>query len=103
MSSLRKSKVAAPDRPQVMTANLLRTGDVVYLAGDGRWVTSLGEAETVADASSRAALAQRADESLAANEVVAAYFIDVLVADGIARPVSVREAIRAQRGPSVPY
>lgn len=81
---------------QMLTANRLRDGAVLYWRS-GAWAVTLKEGEVfAADADAEAALAA-AQESVAANEVVGPYLFDVR-ADG--SPVKEREIIRAA-GPSV--
>ena len=82
--------------PNVVTANNLRSGFVVYLAGNGRWV----------DALERAAIADTAEtlkrrDAVARTEVVSVYAMDVRVVDGLPYPVSARETIRAAHVPSI--
>ncbi|MGZ9033882.1 MAG: DUF2849 domain-containing protein [Rhodospirillales bacterium] len=82
---------------QVLTANRLCDGVVVFLDGDGRWTEHIAAAR-VAEKADGEALA-KAGEATAA-EVIAPYLIDVtLEADG-PRPLRYRERIRAF-GPSV--
>jgi hypothetical protein len=85
--------------PQVLTANLLRRGEVVYWHRAKGWVTRLDEAEILPDAEAEAAL-QGAASSVEMREVVAPYLFEVRVAGGAPVPVKTREAIRAA-GPSV--
>ena len=81
--------------PSVVTANVLRSGAVVYLAADGRWVPALSEAVIANDAGALKALEQIASDALARNDITAVYAMDVRVVDGCPQPVSVRETIRA--------
>jgi hypothetical protein len=85
--------------PQVLTANRLVVGEVVYWNEAQGWVSRLEEAQVLADSEADAVLA-RADESVQKREVVAPYLFDVRLEKGIAVPVKVREAIRAA-GPTV--
>jgi Protein of unknown function (DUF2849) len=82
--------------PQVLTANRLSDGEVVYLALDGAWVESIEAAQVVADSDADAALAtgQQAERDL---KIVHAYLLDITPAG---RPVKMREIIRAA-GPTV--
>jgi hypothetical protein len=84
---------------KILTANRLRTGDVLYWrAGD--WTESLTEAEIFADDASAEAALAGAQASVASNQVVSPYLFDVRqTSDGI-RPVKEREIIRSL-GPSV--
>ncbi|MDE2184157.1 MAG: DUF2849 domain-containing protein [Alphaproteobacteria bacterium] len=84
---------------QILTANRLRDGDVVYWHG-GRWVEALGEADIfAAEAEAKAAL-EAAQQAVAANVVVNPYLFEVRPdADGPV-PVKEREIVRAA-GPTV--
>lgn len=84
--------------PQVLTANRLVVGEVVYWGGSG-WVQRLAQAEVLMNGAGEAALAGAA-EWVRKGEVVAPYLFDVRVNDGVPTPVKVREIIRAA-GPTV--
>lgn len=81
---------------QVLTANRLRDGEVVYLASDGAWVESIKAAQVVAglDADAVLATGQAAERD---QKVVHAYLFDITPER---RPVKMREIIRAA-GPTV--
>jgi Protein of unknown function (DUF2849) len=85
--------------PQVLTANRLLDGEVVYLAADGAWVESLTAAAVLATkAEGEAALAAGLKAELN-QEIVHAYLFDIV--DGATRkPIKQREIIRAA-GPTV--
>ena len=86
--------------PQVLTANRLLDGEVVYLAADGAWVEDLDGAAILASKSEgEVALAKglRAEEN---QEIVHAYLFDVVDTAQPLRPVKQREIIRAA-GPTV--
>ena len=85
--------------PQVLTANRLAKGEVVYWNAARGWVTELAEADILPDAEAETVLQQTA-EWVRRREVVAPYLFDVKVQNGLAVPLKVREAIRAA-GPSV--
>lgn len=85
--------------PQVLTANRLRVGEVVYWHGAKGWVSRLGEAEVLPDDKADAVL-KSAAEWVQKREVVAPYLFEVRVKDGATVPLKTREAIRAA-GPSV--
>ena len=93
--------MAKPFAPQVLTANRLRAGDVVYLGENAAWVTDLAEAIVAADAAHLERLETIAARAIAAQDVVAVYAIDVDTTAGAPQPLSVKERIRAARGPSV--
>lgn len=86
--------------PQVLTANRLLDGEVVYLAADGLWVESLAGAAVLATkAEGESALATGAKAEL--NQVIVhAYLFDVVDAATSLKPVRMREIIRAA-GPTV--
>jgi hypothetical protein len=82
---------------QVVTAQDLLAGDVIYLAADDTWVRDLSEAEILTDE----AVAQ--DRLISAarqtGHVVGAYLADVHPGRNGPEPVHFREAFRAT-GPS---
>ena len=82
--------------PKVLTANLLRDGDVVYMSADDRWVTDLAEAEVLTDEADAQMRLVEADKP---SVVVGTYLADVT--PGPDGPVAVhfREAFRAS-GPT---
>lgn len=87
--------------PSVVTANVLRTGAIVYLKDDGAWVEALTDATPAEDAETRAALERLALTAVERNEVTAVYAFDVAIVDGHPAPLSVREKIRAAGAPTV--
>ncbi len=90
---------------QILTANRLRDGLVVFRAADGGWTERLAEALPAADPAQAAAMLLAAETEAApagSEQVVAPYLIDVEVASGTPCPTRYRELIRAT-GPSVPY
>ena len=90
--------MAAPTL-KVLTANRLRSGDVLYWKAD-RWVESLAEAEIFADDAAAEAALARAQISVTGNQVVTPYLFDVRQDKGVLRPVKEREIIRSL-GPSI--
>jgi hypothetical protein len=87
--------------PQVLTANRLRAGDVVYLAANDDWVPELTRARVAIDAAQLDVLKDIAARAVAAQHVVGVYEMDVDLSNGTPLPTSVKERIRAARGPSV--
>ena len=81
---------------QMLTANRLKDGTVLYWKGGG-WVETLVHGDVFTDAADADAALAAAQAFVAANAVVTPYLFDVH-ADG--SPVKEREIIRA-RGPSV--
>jgi hypothetical protein len=83
---------------QAITANDLRTGEVVFRGLRG-WTPRLAEAERFAPQSPQAGLALAAAQA-ETTVVVDAYLIDVSLESGAPVPLSYRERIRAL-GPPV--
>jgi hypothetical protein len=84
---------------KILTANRLRTGDVLYWKA-GSWVESLADAEIFADATEAEAALARAQETVAANQVVTPYLFDIRQTKDGPAPLKEREIIRSL-GPSV--
>lgn len=90
----------AASLPQMLTANRLRDGDVLYWHKDG-WVETLAAGEVFADAAAANAALAAAQKSVSDCVVVNPYPFDVRVdAAGVIHPVKEREIIRAT-GPTV--
>jgi hypothetical protein len=84
---------------QMLTANRLRDGDVLYRKGDS-WVLMLTEGEVYSDPACADAALAAANAELARNEFVAPYLFEVREVNGKIKPVKEREIIRAA-GPTV--
>ena len=86
---------------QMVTANRLTDGMVVYLTTKGDWATQFDAGAVLADQT--AADAAMADADLAAKQqkIVGPYLIDVLVDGDAVKPTSTRERIRADRQPTI--
>jgi len=85
--------------PQMLTANRLRDGDVLYRKGDG-WVPMLADGDVYKDAAGADAALATATAELIRNQVVAPYLFEVREVSGRIQPVKEREIIRAA-GPTV--
>ena len=83
---------------QVVTANRLRDGIVVYLAADGGWRERVADAAIADDQGER--LMALASAAVEARLVIDPYLIEVVEDGGLVRPSRYREVIRAT-GPSV--
>ncbi len=83
--------------PQIVTANDLRSGAVVYLTADGTWSRALRDAELLADP--EAASARLAEAGRRGSEVVGPYLAPARRSPGGVEPTHIREAIRLA-GPS---
>jgi hypothetical protein len=90
---------SARTMPQVLTANRLKPGEVVYWNEKAGWVLDLDEAEIIPDDRAEEAL-KAAGQWIAKREIVAPYLFEVRVKDGAVVPLKIREAIRAA-GPTV--
>ncbi|MFZ5792439.1 MAG: DUF2849 domain-containing protein [Pseudomonadota bacterium] len=87
---------------QIVTANRLVDGAVVYRGTDGRWTTRLSAAAGAVDETAAKALLAAAEGDAAAQIVVGPYLFEVEGEPGGWAPKSWRERIRAQ-GPTVPH
>ena len=81
--------------PNVVTANRLIDGIVVYLASGDGWTEEIGRARIAETEEETKALEAEAAKDVAARKVVAVYPMEVAVRDGTVDPLSVRERIRA--------
>ena len=81
--------------PNVVTANRLTDGSVVYLAPDGSWVEDIARARIASTENETKALEDVAAKDVKARKVVAVYPMEVALVDGAVDPLSVREKIRA--------
>jgi hypothetical protein len=81
--------------PNVVTANRLVDGIVVYLAPDGSWTEDLDRARLAETEDEAKALEEEAAKDMKARKVIAVYPMEVAVKDGVIDPLSVREKIRA--------
>jgi hypothetical protein len=86
--------------PQMIIANRLNDGVVVFLAADDRWVPKIGDGLVIEDEAERERLFAAAKVHEAKCLVVDPNLIDVVVEATGPRPMAIREAIRAF-GPTV--
>lgn len=87
--------------PQVVTANALITGSVVFLTAAGAWSGAIADAEVADDPATAERLLERGNRDVERDVVVEPYLIDVLREGTTVRPVLLRERIRAQGGPTI--
>ena len=80
---------------QMIVANRLIDGRVVFLARDAAWVESIDDGIVAESPEEVSRLLEQAQEAARANEVVEPYAIDVTADAGRRRPTALREAIRA--------
>jgi hypothetical protein len=81
--------------PNVVTANRLVDGIVVYLAAEGGWTEEIGRARLAETEEETKVLEADAAKDVALRKVVAVYPMAVALHDGTVDPLSVRERIRA--------
>ena len=88
------------EKGQVMTANRLGIGDVVFLTRAGVWSEKIDDAALVQEPLALAAIEARAAQDVKANLVTGQYLFDATRVDGRIRADHIRERIRTL-GPSV--
>jgi calcineurin-like phosphoesterase family protein len=86
--------------PQIVTANRLRDGDVVYLTPTNDWSETLGDAAIARSKEEANTLLATAEIAVNDLKVVGPYEFDVTVENNETKPISMREIIRAT-GPSM--
>ncbi len=86
--------------PQLLTANLLSDGMVVFLGKGGSWASSLEGAQLAHSDDDIARLEAQGDQAAQANLIVDPYLIEVEEIGAAFSPVEFRERMRA-RGPGV--
>jgi hypothetical protein len=85
---------------QMIVANRLTDGHVVFLAADGGWVEAIEAGHLASDQDAAQRLLAAAQLAESQNAVVEPYLIEIRTEKGLRVPVSYREAIRAA-GPTV--
>lgn len=85
---------------QVISANRLGDGIVVYLAADGSWSEFIAGSVIALDDATAEAMLVQARQAERDRVVIDPYLIDVAEVDGEVRPTRYRELIRAT-GPTV--
>lgn len=84
---------------QVISANRLSDGIVVFRAKGGAWVEQLRDAEILPDAAAVKAALGLVEQDVKANQVIEVAAFEVAVIHGQVEPVHLRDKIRA-RGPT---
>jgi Protein of unknown function (DUF2849) len=85
---------------EIVTANRLADGAVVYLMADGGWSERFADAAVAPDEAAATALVAIGEAAVAAQRVVGLYRAEVGLDDGRPAPIDMKERIRA-RGPSI--
>ncbi len=88
------------EKGQVMTANRLADGEVVFLTRSGTWNEKIDEAVLAQEPQAIAALEARAGEGVKVNHITGQYLFDAERVDGKIRASHIRERIRTL-GPTV--
>ena len=91
------AKAAAP---QIITANRLADGAVVYFTTAKNWSVSFTDGAIWNDQASAEAALIESKESVKARIVVEPYLFDVAVTESGPKPISARERIRAAHKPT---
>jgi hypothetical protein len=86
--------------PQMIIANRLRDGTVVFLAPNETWEPAIGSGAVIDDEAGAARLLAVAKRHEGECQVIDPQLIEVELRDGGPRPTAIREAIRAF-GPTV--
>lgn len=94
------AKSKKPYVPQVLTANLVLDGEVVYWRQDGSWALCLSDAYVFATADTVDAGLASAEGAVAEQKIMDPYLFTVSLDGDDITPSSVREKIRA-KGPTV--
>ncbi len=79
---------------EIVSANRLIDGRVVYLARDGGWSESIVDGRTARDEEESTALLAEAERAAAAGLVVAPYLVSLADDGGAFAPLRLRERIR---------
>ena len=85
---------------QVLTANRLRDGEVVFLTRSGQWSLTIDEAAIALEPEAAKALEAHGARAVKDNIITGPYLFDAERRDGRVRALHIRERIRTL-GPSV--
>ena len=85
---------------QMIIANELRSGEVVFLSEEGNWVNNIDKATIALDIDQANKLLTLAQEAEHNNKVVGAELVEIEAQDKQRFPKDIREAIRVN-GPTV--
>jgi len=92
--------MSTQEKGQVMTANRLGDGEVVFLTRAGVWSEKIDDAALVQEPLALAAIDARAAQDAKANLITGQYLFDAARVDGRIRADHIRERIRTL-GPTV--
>ena len=88
------------EKGQVLTANRLRDGEVVFLTRTGAWSENIDEAVLAVEKEAAAALEARGAEAVKQTLITGPYLFDAVRLNGRVRASHIRERIRTL-GPTV--
>jgi len=94
--------MSAIEKGQVMTANRLRDGEVVFLTQSGVWSEKIDDAVLAEDPQVLAALESRAADDVKSTLITGQYLFDAERIDKKIRATHIRERIRTL-GPTVRF
>ena len=86
---------------QMVTANRLRDGAIVYYTAEHSWVETFSESKPLRDETEAKAMLEAAGLDVKAQLVIGPYLAEVKETPEGLEPASARERIRASRRPSV--
>ena len=87
---------------QIISANRLTDGLVVYLGAYGEWVTDIAAATVFDTEEGREAAKAKAQHALTANFIIDPLVVDITDGGGARRATTLRNTIRAQ-GPTINF
>ena len=87
---------------QILTANRLTDGVVVWYDVDGHWSESIARSQIARNKEDAERLEAIGKQAFAANIVLDVNLIDIEENNGFIRPLRLRERIRAE-GPTIDY
>lgn len=86
--------------PQIISANRLTDGLIVFLGPEGKWISDFASAALFESKDAAAAGLAQAQAALEANLVIEVTVIDTIVESGERRAAHLRDAIRI-KGPTI--
>ena len=92
--------MAAAATPQMVTANRLSDGAVVYFTAGKDWSENFADGAVWSDKESADGALSASEEAVKARLVVGPYLFDVAVTEAGPKPTSARERIRADHKPT---
>ncbi|WP_034992811.1 DUF2849 domain-containing protein [Beijerinckia mobilis] len=94
--------MSARNATQIISANRLSDGLVVYFTTEGAWVVAIGEATIFTDAEAAKSALELARGDVKKNLIVDPFLVEVTTATQSVAAVKLRDTIRA-KGPTIDY